>query len=112
MPVFMDTSSAKTKITEKQVEDYLVRRVAAIGGVAEKTVSLGGRGYFDRVVVLPGGSVFFVECKKPRGSHATAHQKARHRYYRALGANVRVVKTYADADRLVDGFTLISDAEG
>lgn len=87
---------------EAEIEDYLVRRVLAVGGIAEKTISPGGRGYFDRVVLMPGGQVFFVEVKKPRGSHMPEHQKARHRNYRARGGEVRVLKTRADVDRLVD----------
>ena len=89
-------------ISEKQVENYLVDRVRAAGGVAEKTASPGRRGYFDRVVALPGGRVIFVEVKKPRGWHMPLHQRARHKLYRDLGCEVAVVKTIADVDSLID----------
>ena len=41
-------------VRENVVEEELVRRVRAIGGIAEKTTVIGRRGFFDRVVVLPG----------------------------------------------------------
>ena len=88
---------------EKTVEQYLVDRVTMAGGVAEKTVGPGGRGYFDRVVLLGGGRVIFVEVKKPRGSSTSPHQRERHARYRQLGAEVAVVKTFADVDRLLAG---------
>jgi tRNA U54 and U55 pseudouridine synthase Pus10 len=88
-------------ILEKTVEQYLVDRVTMAGGVADKVTSPGGRGYFDRVVVLGGGRVIFVECKKPRGGRVSMHQVARHARYRQLGAEVAVVKTFADVDRLL-----------
>jgi hypothetical protein len=89
-------------VLENVVEDYLVKRVEAAGGIAEKTIALGTRGYFDRTCVLPGGRVIFVEVKKPRRSHTTKHQSTRHAAYIALGAEVAVVKNLADVDRLID----------
>ena len=52
---------------EKQIEAYLVKRVKASGGVAYKFVSPAHRGVADRVVVLPGGAVWFVELKAEGG---------------------------------------------
>jgi hypothetical protein len=89
------------QLAEKDVEKYLVGQVLAAGGVAEKIVMAGTRGYFDRVVALPGGRVVFVEVKKPKGSHVAAHQRARHQFYRALGCEVVLVKSFADVDRLL-----------
>src|SRR5262245_8426466 len=92
----------KSSLSERTVENYLVARVEESGGIAEKTTSPGRRGYFDRVIVLPGGHVIFCEVKKPSGSHTAAHQKARHERYKSLGATVTIVKTLADVDRLID----------
>lgn len=88
-------------ILESDIEGYLVSRVELAGGVCEKTVSPGKRGYFDRVLVLPGGRVVFAEVKKPRGSRTPLQQSRRHAAYRALGAEVVVVKSRADVDRLL-----------
>ena len=86
---------------EKTVETYLVDRVTMAGGIAEKVTSPSSRGYFDRVILLGAGRVVFCEIKKPRGSVTSPHQKARHAKYRQLGAEVAVVKTFADVDRLL-----------
>jgi len=85
-------------IREKTVEDYLVARVSALGGVADKVTSPSARGYFDRVVVLPGGRIIFCELKKPKGGHISPHQHDRHATYRRLGAEVAVVRSYIDVD--------------
>jgi hypothetical protein len=89
-------------LLEKKIEDYLVERVEALGGAAEKTICPSARGYFDRVVVLPGGRVIFCEVKKPKGGRVSRHQKLRHERYRTLGVEVAVVKTIDDVDRLLD----------
>ena len=86
---------------EKIIEEELVRRVRAIGGIAEKTVVLGRRGFFDRVVVLPNGLVIFCECKRPKGGRLSPHQIQRILQYRRLGAVVAVISNSADIDRLL-----------
>lgn len=50
---------------EKEIERYLVDRVAAMGGMAFKFVSPGCTGVPDRLVVLPEGKVGFLELKAP-----------------------------------------------
>ena len=52
---------------EKHIEAHLVKKVKEIGGVAYKFVSPANRGVADRVVVLPGGGVIFVEVKSATG---------------------------------------------
>lgn len=52
---------------EKEVEARLVKEVKARGGMCLKWVSPGSKGVPDRIVLLPGGRVFFVELKRPRG---------------------------------------------
>lgn len=53
--------------TEKEIEAYLVGAVRAMGGIAYKFVSPAHRGVSDRVAVLPGGIVWFVELKTETG---------------------------------------------
>lgn len=97
------------KLLESAVEAELTRRVEAAGGLCDKVVALGSRGYFDRVVVLPGGRVVFVETKRPRGPRGgrggkvSANQLKRHADYRQRGCEVRVVHDSADIDRLLAG---------
>lgn len=48
---------------EKAVEAYLRQRVKAAGGIALKLVCPGRTGVPDRLIVLPGGRVYFAETK-------------------------------------------------
>ena len=54
-------------VLEKNIEAHLVKSVRRIGGIAYKFVSPAHRGVADRVVVLPGGAVWFVELKAEGG---------------------------------------------
>jgi hypothetical protein len=93
----------KSTSKETLIETMLVARVRAAGGVCEKTTVIGYRGFFDRLIVLPGGRIIFAECKRPRGGRVSAHQKQWHRTLRALGATVAVVKNLDDIERLIWG---------
>lgn len=53
-------------ILEKEIESYFVRRCASAGALAWKFVSPGRSGVPDRIVIIPGGRVVFVELKAPR----------------------------------------------
>ncbi len=71
---------------EKIVERYLRRRVQDAGGVAMKFVSPGRSGVSDRIVVLPGGQVWFVEVKQA-GGKLTVLQQHFAAMIQELGAN-------------------------
>jgi hypothetical protein len=86
---------------ERLVEAELTARVIAAGGLCDKVVALGRRGFFDRLVVLPGGRVVFVETKRPRGGRLSANQKALHDAYRSRGCEVRVVRNVEDIEALL-----------
>ena len=50
---------------ERTIEQTLVREVRKHGGIAPKYTSPGTAGMPDRLVILPGGKVCFVELKAP-----------------------------------------------
>lgn len=75
---------------EKTIETALVKRIKELGGKAYKFVSPSRRSVPDRLVLLPGGRVIFVECKAP-GKKPTQLQAAEHRRLRDLGFKVLVV---------------------
>ncbi len=54
---------------ESLIEKHLVAEVKKAGGVAFKFVSPGRRSVPDRIVLLPGGRIVFVECKSPANHH-------------------------------------------
>ena len=72
---------------EKAIEKKLVQAVKSTGGIAPKFVSPGFDGMPDRIVLLPGGHMAFVETKAP-GEKPRPLQLARHRLLRRLGFKV------------------------
>ena len=52
---------------ESAIEAKLVQGVNALGGRAYKFVSPGHGGVPDRIVILPGGRIVFVELKTENG---------------------------------------------
>lgn len=86
---------------EKDVEGYLTRRVTEAGGMCVKFIPDQVAGMPDRIVMLPGGRMAWVEMKKPKGGTLSVIQKHRHRKLRSLGQVVYVCWTKAEADRIV-----------
>ena len=61
----MDDERRYGTMREKEIEKYLVDRVAQMGGMALKFISPGCTGVPDRLVILPGGKIGFLELKAP-----------------------------------------------
>ena len=89
-------------ILESNIEQRLRDRVRAIGGEAYKFESPGQAGVPDRIVVLPGGRVYFIETKRPKGGVVEKRQGIQHRKLRRLGADVRVISTHAAIDDFIE----------
>lgn len=87
---------------ERDIEQYLVRRIKRLGGMAEKFTSPGRRSVPDRIVTLPGGRIVFVELKAP-GKKPTENQLRDHQRRRDLGCEVMVIDTKEGVD---DAFPL------
>ena len=75
---------------EKQVEQKLVRAVKSRDGICPKLVSPGMDGMPDRMVLLPGARIAFVEVKAP-GMKPRPLQVRRHEQLQALGFRVFVL---------------------
>jgi hypothetical protein len=93
--------AVKLSVRENAIERQLRERVEALGGECIKVTVIGRRGFFDRLVVLPGGRVIFVEVKRPRGGRTTTHQMLWHSRFDLLGLAIAVVKNSADIDALL-----------
>lgn len=52
---------------EFKAEELLLNAVTAAGGLCKKIKFIGTLGAPDRLVLLPGGRLFFVELKSPTG---------------------------------------------
>lgn len=90
---------------EKEIEAYLVREVKKHDGVAYKFTSPANRGVPDRIVVLPGGQIFFVEVKNEKG-RLSALQTQTIKKLRELECNVLVVFSKSDVDEFI---SMVSD---
>ena len=60
---------------EKDIEKRLVDMVRRRGGLCLKWVCPGWAGVPDRIVLLPGGRVIFVELKRPKDGVISSRQK-------------------------------------
>ena len=75
---------------ESEIESRLRAEAKKMGGMAVKFVSPGLDGVPDRIVLLPGGKVAFVELKAP-GKRLRPLQEKRKRQLEGLGFQVYVV---------------------
>ena len=86
---------------ERTIEQVLVARARAMGGIAPKFTSPGFDGMPDRLVLLPDGRMGFVELKAP-GRKPRALQMARHRLLRRLGFKVYVIDGIEQIDSVLE----------
>jgi hypothetical protein len=87
-------------MTEKNIETYLRRKVSSQNGMALKLISVGVAGIPDRLVLLPGGKIFFAELKAP-GKKPRALQKYTHRLIENLGFRVFVIDSKEAVDQVL-----------
>lgn len=81
---------------ENRMENYLINHVEKLGGKAYKWVSPGIIGVPDRIVLLPGGKIFFVELKAP-GKKPRKIQEFRLKELRKQGFNA----FYVDSEKKI-----------
>ena len=86
--------------SEKSIEGYLRREVEAAGGRCLKYYNAMERGYPDRIVMMKGGILVWVEIKS-KGRKPTALQEARMMELRDLWQNVAVVSSRREVDELM-----------
>ena len=87
---------------EKDIEKYMACRIERLGGVAFKFTSPGNDGVPDRLVILPGGRILFVELKT-KGGRLKPIQVWQQERIRRRGVEVRTVWSKAQVDELLEG---------
>jgi hypothetical protein len=85
---------------EKDIEEYLVRQARKIKALCYKFTAPGRRSVPDRILLIPGGRMCFVECKRP-GGKPTPLQQQEHEKLRERGFRVYLVDTWAEVDRVI-----------
>lgn len=99
---------------EKGIEERLKREVEqnVLGAVCMKWVCPGYSGVPDRIILLPGGGIVFVELKAP-GKHERARQEYVQARLRKLGFIVfSSVDSYAKVNAVVRYCKLVSGRAG
>lgn len=86
---------------EKTIERKLTLMVKKQGGICPKFVSPGFDGMPDRIVLLPGGHMAFVEVKAP-GKQPRPLQTARHKLLTRLGFKVYVLDSEEQIGGILD----------
>lgn len=88
-------------LREREVERKLVNAVKAAGGICPKWVSPGFDGMPDRIVLMPGRKIAFVEVKAP-GEKPRPLQLSRHKLLRRLGFRVFVLDNVEKIGGMID----------
>lgn len=86
---------------ERDVERKLVNTIKAAGGICPKWVAPGFDGVPDRIILMPGGKIAFVEVKAP-GEKPRPLQRARHELLRKLGFRVYVLDEIEKIGGMID----------
>ena len=82
---------------EKEVEKYLRDQIEKMGGMCLKFISPGNAGVPDRIVLLPGGRVWFIEIKTDKG-RVRPLQRWWQRRLRDVGIPSRIIKGRTEAE--------------
>ncbi len=82
---------------EVNLEAYLIRKVCDLGGKCFKFVSPGSAGMPDRLIILPGGVIAFMELKR-LGEKPSDLQAKRIADLHKLGANAYWASTVGMVD--------------
>jgi hypothetical protein len=97
---------------EFRIEERAVAEMEKLGCLCPKW---GTDGWPDRIVMLPGGGVVWMEFKKPKkeGGRLEIVQKVRHHQVKKIGHKIHVVVSVTQAIALVtDALRLIPGSEG
>lgn len=86
---------------EKQIEKFLKNEIKEKGGECFKFVSPGNSGVPDRIAILPGGHIYFIELKsegkKPRPLQLKTLERLKH-----LGCEVYVFDNKEDINKWIE----------
>ena len=83
---------------EKDIEKKLRLMVESHGGLCLKWVCPGWSGVPDRIVLLPGGRIYFVETKRPKGGRLSKLQEKWREWLTRMGFSCWVVWTWEELE--------------
>ena len=86
---------------ERDVESYLKRQLSGLGCLFLKWVCPGNDGVPDRIVIMPGGRICFVEVKTQTG-HMTELQCFWQKKLRSIGCGAVTVYGMKGAKEFIE----------
>lgn len=92
---------------ERDIEKYLREQVKKAKGIAYKFESPGNAGVPDRIVILPGNRIYFVELKAP-GKKSTTLQVNQQRKISKLGCSVFEIDSKEKVDAFLDEVVILT----
>lgn len=98
----IDDIANHSLVSEKAIERYLVDEVERRGGLCLKYDNPYTIGYPDRLVILPGYPLVWVEVKS-KGKKPRPIQEKRHASLRNLGQRVYVVDSRESVNTIING---------
>ena len=97
----IDNVARHAEVSEKVIERYLVERAKSVGMLCLKYANANMTGYPDRLLVLRGGKVVWVELKS-RGRKPSKIQQLRHAELEAIGHTVLVIDSKGAVNELIN----------
>ena len=94
---------------ERAAENKLREGAKRLGGFAIKLIPILA-GIPDRLVILPGGRVVFVELKRQSGGRLSEIQKVRHARLRKLGHTVVVLSGTEEVEAWLNSMDTSAEA--
>ncbi|MDR1240728.1 MAG: VRR-NUC domain-containing protein [Oscillospiraceae bacterium] len=86
-------------MTEKKIEQKLIKAIRNFGGLALKFISPGFVGAPDRIILFPGGRSVFAELKSPEGKMRPI-QVRRKQQLENLGFKVFVINSETEIEMI------------
>lgn len=81
---------------EKEIEKKLIKMAKSHGGYCLKWVCPGWSGVPDRIILLPGARIYFVETKRPKDGRLSPLQQKWQKWLSGLGFYADVVWSEVD----------------
>lgn len=88
-------------VLEKEIESKLRKKIVQQGGFCLKWVCPGWSGVPDRIILLPGARIYFVETKRPKNGRLSKLQIKWREWLTALGFSYSVVWNTDDLERFI-----------
>lgn len=93
-------------IEEKTIEGYLKNQVKKRLGECIKLNTSSERGFPDRLCILPGGYIIFVETKRPKGGKVSKYQNHILKMLNDLGVHAYLAPTKEAVDDIMERYDI------